>query len=103
MFQFEKALWVCQTMFAGTKHKNTAKSIHIFTNNADPTDGDAQMAKASLQKSRDLVSTGVELYLYKMKPRHGGSFRTDNFFGEVLSPHGGGEARRPLRHLWRPF
>ncbi len=81
-FKFDYALWVCQTMFAEVKYANTVKSIHIMTNCSDPAEGDDRMLRDSIQKGNDLRSTGVEMFLYKMRsPKR---FLTGNFFKEVM-------------------
>jgi ATP-dependent DNA helicase 2 subunit 1 len=81
-FKFDYALWVCQTMFAEVKHANTTKSIHILTNCPDPAEGDDRMLRDSVQKGKDLRTTNVEMFLYKMYGKK--QFRTGIFFTQVM-------------------
>ena len=85
-FQFDRALWVCQTMFANNKAKNTIKSIHILTNNDDPSDGDDSYCRTARQKAADLRSTDVTMFLYKMDRGAGEpAFLTNRFFAQVMA------------------
>eukprot|EP01050_Picozoa_sp_SAG11_P001736 SAG11_NODE_80_length_17731_cov_13.985254_3_plen_707_part_00 len=81
-FEFDKALWTCQTMFQDNQLKNPLQSIHIMTNMDDPSCGDHSLLQQSVQKGRDLESTGIETILYKMPGS--GFFRTGNFFKQLM-------------------
>jgi ATP-dependent DNA helicase 2 subunit 1 len=91
-FEFQNALWVCQDEFSHVSYKNTTKSIHIMTNNDDPSDGDSSLQQLSVQKGRDLESTGIEMVVYKFPGAD--QFRPQNFYSQVMKVPLGDEGTR---------
>jgi ATP-dependent DNA helicase 2 subunit 1 len=77
--EFDQALWVCSTLF---ERKKSTRRIFLFTNRNDPTEGDAEQRRKTLQKVRDLEERDISIELF---PLNGSQFDPTTFFMDIIS------------------
>ncbi|KAI8075996.1 SPOC like C-terminal domain-containing protein [Thamnidium elegans] len=79
-FPISDLFYVCSDMMS--KVKNSIRRLFLITDNDDPTDGNAEYRKASIQRAKDLGIANIEITLFGLdKPDR--KFDTNIFYKDI--------------------
>ncbi|KAG1056721.1 hypothetical protein G6F43_001414 [Rhizopus delemar] len=82
-FPMSDLFWVCSDAFFGSAPKYSAKRMFLITNNDNPHQNNDAIRQSSVQRAKDLITTGVEIRLFGLQ-KDNKPFNPSLFYNAIL-------------------